>query len=313
MILYINLQGNEMSDSSKLGVFLVLSFLIMANANAVFSGWLLQSIPTFKLLFWGFLITTLFFFIRLSLSHGLAALKIPHTSFIGLITLNIASSISWIGYYWALKFIEPAIVSALMGCIGPLFILMAGFISTRSISINQAFTSVGIIVGTAVLSWASIANLSAVKNVTEHNVLFGLGAAFIGGLGQVMTTLSTKSLAKQNWNASQIMAHRFYLLTVISGIAALSSTGLLLESLDSILSVGAVSILGILIPLWLLQKGIIICSPFTVSVLLSLGPLMTLLFQGFDSRLLWSNMSVVGCGIIVLSTINNFMFSQKKQ
>ncbi|MGB8667758.1 MAG: hypothetical protein WCD24_23895 [Serratia inhibens] len=257
------------------------------------------------------MITTLFFFVRLSVSQGVVALKIPRASLMGLVTLNLASGISWIGYYCALKFIEPAIVSALMGCIGPLFILMVGFISQRQISINQAITSAGIIAGTAVLSWASIADRSAVQNVTVHHVLLGLGAAFIGGFGQVLTTLSTKKLAKQNWSASQIMAHRFYLLTAVAAVVALNSTGLQLDSPASMVSVGAVSVLGILVPLWLLQKGIIISSPFTVSVLLSLGPLMTLLFQGFDSRLLWSNMSVVGCGIIVLSTINNFAFSQK--
>ncbi|WP_051940468.1 DMT family transporter [Stenoxybacter acetivorans] len=300
-----------MSDSRKLGAFLVLAFLIMANANAVFSGWLLQSVPPFTLLFWGFLITTLFFFVRLSVSQGVAALKIPRASLMGLITLNLASGISWIGYYCALKFIEPAIVSALMGCIGPLFILMVGFISQRRISINQVITSAGIIAGTAVLSWASIADRSAVQNVAVNHVLLGLGAAFIGGFGQVLTTLSTKKLANQNWSASQIMAHRFYLLTAVAAVVALNSTGLLLNSPAGMVSVGTVSVLGILVPLWLLQKGIIISSPFTVSVLLSLGPLMTLLFQGFDSRLLWSNMSVVGCGIIVLSTLNNFAFSQK--
>ncbi|WP_414147284.1 DMT family transporter [Erwinia sp. BNK-24-b] len=300
-----------MNDSRRLGALLVLAFLIMANANAVFSGWLLQSVPPFTLLFWGFFITTLFFFARLTGSQGVAALKIPRASLGGLITLNLASGVSWIGYYYALKFIEPAIVSALMGCIGPLFILFIGFITQRQLSVNQMITSLGIVAGTAVLAWASIADRSAIQNVTAHHVLLGLGAAFIGGFGQVLTTLSTKGLAKQNWSASQIMAHRFYLLTAVAAVVALNGPGLLPDSSTNMMLTGVVSVFGILLPLWLLQKGIIISSPFTVSVLLSLGPLMTLLFQGLDSRLLWSNMSVIGCGMIVLATINNFAFSQK--
>ncbi len=300
-----------MGDSRRLGTILVLVFLIMANANAVFSGWLLQSLPPFTLLFWGFLITTLFFFARLSLTQGVAAIKIPRASLAGLITLNLASGISWIGYYFALKFIEPAIVSALMGCIGPLFIVMTSFLSLRQLPANKVVTSLGIIVGTGILAWASISDHSAVQNVSIHHVLLGLAAALTGGFGQVMTTLSTKGLAKQNWNASQIMAHRFYLLTLVAAAVALNGPGLLVAEPGNMLAIGVVSVFGILLPLWLLQKGIIISSPFTVSVLLSLGPLVTLLFQGFDSRLLWSNMSVLGCGIIVLSTINNFAFSQK--
>ncbi|XBS69143.1 DMT family transporter [Acerihabitans sp. KWT182] len=300
-----------MSDSRKLGTLLVLAFLLMANANAVFSGWLLQSIYPFTLLFWGFLITTLFFFVRLSLTQGRNALKIPLASLSGLITLNLASGISWIGYYCALKFIEPAIVSALMGCIGPLYIAVTSFMSQRQLSANQVITSFGIVIGTAVLSWASITDHSAIQNVSLQHVLLGLGAALIGGFGQVLTTLSTKGLAKQNWTASQIMAHRFYLLTLVAAVVAVTGQGVGVDTPSQMLAIGVVSLFGLLLPLWLLQKGIILSSPFTVSVLLSLGPLMTFLFQGFDSRLLWSNMSVVGCGIIVLSTINNFIFGQK--
>ncbi|WP_413741630.1 hypothetical protein ACL2XO_23585 [Sodalis sp. RH15] len=300
-----------MSDSRKLGTLLVLAFLLMANANAVFSGWLLQSIYPFTLLFWGFLITTLFFFVRLSLTQGRTALKIPLASLSGLITLNLASGISWIGYYCALKFIEPAIVSALMGCIGPIYIAVTSFMSQRQLSANQVITSFGIVIGTAVLSWASITDHSAIQNVSLQHVLLGLGSALIGGFGQVLTTLSTKGLAKQNWTASQIMAHRFYLLTLVAAVVAVTGQGVGVDTPSQMLAIGVVSLFGLLLPLWLLQKGIILSSPFTVSVLLSLGPLMTFLFQGFDSRLLWSNMSVIGCGIIVLSTINNFIFGQK--
>ncbi|GLR10919.1 EamA family transporter [Mixta theicola] len=299
-------------DTRKLGAILVLAFLVMANANAVVSGWLLQSVHPFTLLFWGFLITGLFFFARLSLQHGRSALKIPRASFASLITLNIASAISWIGYYYALKFIEPAIVSALMGCIGPLFIVATSFITLRLLRANQIVTSAGIIIGTVVLAWASISDRSAIQNVSYQDVLIGLSAAFIGGIGQVITTLSTKQLAKQNWNASQIMAHRFYLLTLVAACMALNGPGLLVSSFGNVTAIALVSVFGILLPLWLLQKGIILSTPFTVSVLLSLGPLMTLLFQGFDARLLWSNLSVIGCAIIVLATINNFLFGAKK-
>ncbi|MBF8742108.1 DMT family transporter [Pseudomonas guariconensis] len=295
-----------MTESSRLGALLVILFLIMANANAVFSGWLLQSISPFTLLFWGFLTTTLFFFARLCTMHGISALQIPRSSVLGLVALNFFSGVSWIGYYYALKYIEPAIVSAIMGCVGPLFIFVACLSFGRDVSVRQAITSVGIIFGTVLLAWASISNLSAVHNSNQYQVTLGLAAALIGGLGQVMTTLSTKELAKQSWNASQIMAHRFYLLITVSAIAAINDSGVMIAELSDVASVGLVTILGIIVPLWLLQRGIIMSSPFTVSVLLALGPLVTLTFQILDSRLTWSNMTVMGCGIIVISTINNF-------
>lgn len=292
---------------SQVGALFVLAFLLMANANAVLSGWLLQTLHPFTLLFWSFLATSVFFLLRLRLSQNSDATRISRDSIRPLLLLNIASSLSWIGYYYALRYIEPAIVSALMGGIGPLFVVLSGLVLLRTMSLRQVATSAGIIIGAVVLAWASVSEQSAVQNVSQTHIFVGLAAAIIGGFGQVLTTLSTKQLAHKNWDASQLMAHRFYLLIVASGFAAFNGPGLTVETIPDLFGLLVVGIFGVLVPLWLLQKGIIHSSPFTVSVLLALGPLMTLCFQGFDSRLSLSLWSAIGCVIIVVSTVNNFL------
>jgi len=289
------------------GAMFVLAFLLMANANAVLSGWLLQSLHPFTLLFWSFLATSVFFLLRLRITQGSQASRIPRDSIRPLLLLNMASSLSWIGYYYALRYIEPAIVSALMGGIGPLFIVFSGVLLLRMMSLRQILTSAGILVGAFVLAWASLSEQSAVRNTSQTHIMIGLVAAFVGGFGQVLTTISTKHLADKNWNASQLMAHRFYLLMAVAGIAALSGPGLIIQSIPDLSGLILVAIFGVLVPLWLLQKGIIHSTPFTVSVLLALGPLMTLCFQVFDSRLSLSLWSAIGCIIIVVSTVNNFL------
>lgn len=301
-----------MIDSYKAGTLLVLTFLIMANANAVFSGWLLQSVSPFTLIFWGFLSTSIFFGSKLALFKGKSALNIPKKSYINLVSLNIASGISWIGYYFALRSVEPAIASALMGCIGPLYILAINFYRKESLLINQIVTSIGIALGTAILSFASIFDYSAVQNTSSSEALLGLAAAFMGGVGQVITTLSTKRLVNQGWGADGIMAHRFYFLIVVAFFFAIENNDLIVRDHFDFFAISVVSFFGILLPLWILQKGIILSSPFTVSVLLSLGPLITLLFQSLDSRLVWSNITILGCSVIVISSINNFIYSHKK-
>lgn len=297
---------------SQVGMLFVLAFLLMANANAVLSGWLLQTLHPFTLLFWSFLATSVFFLLRLRFTQSSKDTRIPRDSIRPLILLNIASSLSWIGYYYALRYIEPAIVSALMGGIGPLFVVLSGLVLLRAMSLRQVITSTGIIIGAIVLAWTSVSEQSAVQNVSQTHIVVGLVAALIGGFGQVLTTLSTKRLANKNWNASQLMAHRFYLLIAVSGLAAFNGPSLTVETIPDLFGLLVVGIFGVLVPLWLLQKGIIHSSPFTVSVLLALGPLMTLCFQGFDSRLSLSLWSVIGCVIIVLSTVNNFLVGSVK-
>ncbi|MDN3609763.1 DMT family transporter [Vibrio ostreicida] len=297
---------------SQTGALFVLAFLLMANANAVLSGWLLQTLHPFTLLFWSFLATSVFFLLRLRITQSSKATRISRDSIRPLLLLNIASSLSWIGYYFALRYIEPAIVSALMGGIGPLFVVLSGLILLQAMSLRQVVTSTGIIIGAIVLAWASVSEQSAVQNVSQTHIVVGLVAALIGGFGQVLTTLSTKRLADKNWDASQLMAHRFYLLIAVSGFAAFNGPSLTVQTIPDLFGLLLVGIFGVLVPLWLLQKGIINSSPFTVSVLLALGPLMTLCFQGFDSRLSLSLWSVIGCVIIVVSTVNNFLVSSVK-
>lgn len=297
---------------SQIAALFVLAFLLMANANAVLSGWLIQTLHPFILLFWSFLATSMFFLLRLRLSQKSDATRISKDSIRPLLLLNIASSLSWIGYYYALRYIEPAIVSALMGGIGPLFVVLSGLVLLRTMSLRQVVTSAGIVIGAVVLAWASVSEQSAVQNVSQTHIFVGLAAAIIGGFGQVLTTLSTKRLADKNWDASQLMAHRFYLLIAVSGFAAFNGPGLTVETIPDLFGLLVVGIFGVLVPLWLLQKGIIHSSPFTVSVLLALGPLMTLCFQGFDSRLSLSLWSVIGCVTIVVSTVNNFLVGSLK-
>ncbi|MDE1244037.1 DMT family transporter [Vibrio aestuarianus] len=297
---------------SQVGALFVLAFLLMANANAVLSGWLLQTLHPFTLLFWSFLATSVFFLLRLRFTQSSKDTRISRDSLMPLLLLNIASSLSWIGYYYALRYIEPAIVSALMGGIGPLFVVLSGLVLFRVISLRQVITSTGIIIGATVLAWASVSEQSAVQNVSQTHIVVGLVAALIGGFGQVLTTLSTKRLANKNWDASRLMAHRFYLLIAVSGFAAFNGPGLMVETIPDLFGLLVVGIFGVLVPLWLLQKGIIHSSPFTVSVLLALGPLMTLCFQGFDSRLSLSLWSVIGCVIIMVSTVNNFLVGSVK-
>jgi hypothetical protein len=64
------------SATPSSGTAYVVAFILMANANAVFSGRLLQSLHPFTFLFWGFFATTVVFMTRLIFTTGTAALTI---------------------------------------------------------------------------------------------------------------------------------------------------------------------------------------------------------------------------------------------
>lgn len=291
------------TSSTASGTAHIFVFLIMANANIVFAGNLLQSLHPFTFLFWGFFAATLVFLFRLIFINGSQALMIARPSIGPLLALNVTSAVNWFGYFYALRFIEPAIVAAIFGGIGPLSIIgLERVIRQQHLPPSAYGAAVGILCGTLLLAWASVSGQSGLKSLDLSNTLIGLTAAIIGGSSQAMTVVAIKQLGDRGWNASQIMAHRFYLLVLLALVFALKGPGLYVSPTVQVFYLAVATVLGIITPLWALQRGIILSEPFFVASLLSLAPLLAYLFQGFDARIAWSTISAMGCMMVVFFT-----------
>ncbi|GAA3084562.1 DMT family transporter [Streptosporangium carneum] len=290
--------------SSTLGITYVGAFLVLANANAVFSGNLLQSMHPFTFLFWSFFVSTIFFGILLAARNGLRALKIDRRSVMPLLILNTTSAFNWIGYFYALHFIEPAIVSAIMGGLGPLCtIALERFLRKRRFSGRIYVPATGVLLGAVLLAWASLTGQSGLKDVSVAASAIGLLASAVGGVSQALNTVATKQLADQAWSATRIMTHRFHLLILVASVLSLTGPGLSVGGTSQAGLLAIATVLGVIAPLWPLQRGIILSEPFTVAALLSLAPILTYLFQGFDDRTEWSVASATGCVVVAVFTI----------
>ncbi|KLU15229.1 hypothetical protein AFK69_19400 [Xenorhabdus sp. GDc328] len=286
--------------------------MLLANANAVFAGNLLQRLHPFTFLFWSFLSCSLFFLGRLAL-QGREALAISGKVMVPLVVVNCTTALNWIGYYFALRFVEPAIVSAIMGGVGPLFmILMERFYFRRLFSALVWGAAFGVLAGTCLLVWASLFGHSGLKVYNYAGMLVGLSAALAGGASQALNTLATKQLGIRGWNAGQIMAHRFYLLILCALVLALQGPGLAVPLSWTLVGVVLSTLMGVIVPLWVLQRGILLSDPFIVAALLSLAPIIAYLFQGMDSRLSWSGVSLAGCLIVVVFTICSVVVKHKE-
>jgi drug/metabolite transporter (DMT)-like permease len=214
------------------------------------------------------------------------------------------TALSWIGYFVALRYIEPAIVTAIVCGFGPpSIIVLERMVRQQKLPSYAYVAAAGTLLGTTVLVWASMAGLSGIKTANPYESLVGLVSAIVSGISQAMTVIATKQLGDKGWNATRIMSHRFHLLIPIAAILAISGPGLSVASFDQMSHMAIAMIFGVALPLWLLQRGILLSTPFTVSVLLSLGPVLTYIVQGFDDRITWSMPSALGCLVVVLFTI----------
>jgi len=282
----------------------VLVFLVLSNTNAVFASNLLQSISPLDFLFWSFLAASFVFGTLLVVRHGFSALAVRRPCAVPLLVLNATTALTWFGFYYALRYVAPAVVTAIMGGLGPLTtVAFQRFAHWRSVPSRMYVVAVGILAGTGVLAWASVSGQSGVGRIGLAASLAGLVAAVVGGIFQALNTMATKRLGELGLTASQIMTHRFYLLMTIAFVLALAGPGLSPGPPAHIGFLALATVLGVLAPLWPLQRGILLSEPVTVAVLLACSPVITYLFQGADSRLHWSAATAAGCAIMVLFTL----------
>ena len=306
---------SKMRKKSILGILYIVIFLLFANANAVYSGNLLQDLNPFVFLFYSFIITSVFFALILKAGSRNERPRVTRQDYSAIALVNFTSAMARMSYFIALHYIEPAIVSAFMGGMGPISTIILGiFISSSGIHHNyySYIVASGMLIGVIILIIASFTGNSGIHSLSFADSLTGLTAGMVGGIFQALNTISTKRLGNLGWSASRIMAHRFYLLIVISAFFVFTGPGFAIASSEQALKMIVAAVLGVIVPLWFLQRGIILSNSFTVAILLAWAPILTFLFQFFDQRLEYNNVTLLGCSVIVISTFLNIYNSRQR-
>jgi drug/metabolite transporter (DMT)-like permease len=293
-----------------IGTSLLLVSALITSANHVYYANRVQNVNPFVFTFISFLITALFFFI-LSSKKGENS-TINKVVLSDLVMLNVSSALAFMGFYYALKFIEPAIVSALEMGIGPFFAIILGrFLYRKEEATNhwEWLIAVGTFVASLMLIWAVITGKTGVQNSSYHLILNGVIASLFCGIGAVLSTIYSKKLSNANWNSRSILAHRFYAMIFISLI--LSRNQFHADLINNWNWILIVTIFGVALPLYLLQRGIQYCEPFFVMMSICFVPVFTFFFQFFDPRIQWSTLSFVGILLLLFFGILSIFVCNK--
>ncbi|MGE7543739.1 EamA family transporter [Sporosarcina newyorkensis] len=209
-----------------------------------------------------------------------------------LVKLNLSSALTFMGFYYALKYIEPAIVSSLEMGIGPLFVILIALFQRKAVTLEKWGIAVGTLLTTFLLIYAVFTGQSATAIQWDVNVLLGIFASVACGLGAVLCTIYSKQLSNEGWTSSMILSKRFYGIILLSFFFTYD---LIFDyALENIGWILVITFTGVLIPMYLLQKGIQYCETFLVMMSLCFIPVITFFLQLFDSRLQWSNLTLVG-------------------
>ena len=298
-------------------LFIGITALMLVNAvdglKEVYFGMLVQALDTVVVTFVLFAIAWPVFFISYLLNtgstRGMQSLTTHKASVRRcVVMLNFSSAALWISFLCALKWVEPAIVSALVGGVGMVSVLILNKLMRPSaVMIGADYLAAGLIVFASLyLCWASFADRTAVQDEPErYQVLLGYLMMLVCGVAMALTTILSKMVADHGVSSRYLYAHRFYLLLAISGTYAALNTGALSAVVEHLVTLTLLALGGVILPLLLLQEGIKRCEPVTIEAILAMAPLFTIIFQAADSRLTFSMFSFIGVILICMAATYN--------
>lgn len=276
------------ADAGRAAILLAVT---MQAIGKVAYGTFLTSVPSPLFVFVSFTLTaSLFLFVS---RRGAGELAWGVLS-----VLNVATAVTFLSFFFALKLIEPAIAVAMNICIGPVLAVLiawraAGVRPTR----HRIAVCAGILTGCAVLCVAALRGSGFGAGGAQ--ALLGLGASALAGIGAVAITVSSKTLMERGWQPGAVLAHRFYVVVPASlALSLLAGTGDLAWTGGLSLSLVAVTVVGVMLPLYFLQYGIRRCEPYTVMVTMTALPVLTFLIEGVSPSYQWSWPTAAGLAIV---------------
>lgn len=284
----------------QVGVYALLGSAILTSISQVFYANQVQSVHPFLFTGISFAITALYFqafTFKQRIKVNWAEASKP------LLKLNIASTITFMGFYFALKYIEPAIVSSLEMGIAPLFILVLMLLQRKTISTKKWAISIGTLLACFILILAVINGESGIISQISTEMFIGIFASILCGIGAVFCSEYSKQLSDHGWTSSMILSKRYIGIILISFIFTYDL--IIPYFMDNIIWILLVTIGGVLIPNYLLQKGIQYTDTFLVMMSLSFIPVFTFLFQLFDARIHFSLVTCVGVLLLFICGISS--------
>lgn len=284
----------------KVGIYALLGSAILTSISQVFYANQVQSVHPFLFTGISFFITALYFqafAFKQKTKVNWTEDKKP------LLKLNIASAITFMGFYFALKYVEPAIVSSLEMGIAPLFILILMMLQRKIISIKKWVISIGTLAACLLLIWAVISGESGISAQISAEMFIGIITSIFCGIGAVYCSEYSKELSDRGWSSSMILSKRYIAIILISFIFTYDL--IIPYFIDNIIWILIVTVGGVLIPNYLLQTGIQYTNTFLVMMSLSFIPVFTFLFQLFDTRIQFSFVTFIGVFLLFICGISS--------
>ncbi len=296
------------------GLAIGLVFCLISAVFDVYVAFLTQEISTLLVIFYCFTTSAIVFSgsaLRRSASFLRSKLR---ESWKLVAIVNVSVLLNWGGLFYALRYLEPAVVGVASVACGPALTLVIGLANKRSVKVAfvDALVSCLVLISVAIMLFNSFAGDSGIATTTVEQRLLGIISVLVCAVGTVMYTVFSKELFVRQWAIDEILAVRNIALIGVCVIAIPMAGGSFLLGHEWVLPMLILVVAGHVLPIYLIQKTIYYLSPIHVSLVLLTLPVFVLILQYFDARVEFALASVSAVGVIVFLLAGRAFYAIKR-
>lgn len=281
--------------SQTIGAVLVLVWVALSASRDVYLGHLEQGIDS-NLLLVGCIAIAIGFFNATQLADRASYAAVLRGNRADILWLNLFTAAAWASFFVALRFLEAAVAESFVVAVDPLATIFLAQALRRESPVlrSELAASWAMLPAAAFLGVGVWYGQSSVGELSAAHAAFGIACVVLSGIANGGITVVSKRLSDRGVTASQVMASRFFLLLVGCLVLVLSRGQAMAALIDEIGSVVLIGVVGVIAPMFLLQKAIERAEPITVVMVGSIVPVAAFGFQQLDARLRFSWMSFAG-------------------
>lgn len=286
------------------GVIYGFLFCIISAAFDVYVSNIIQNLNPAVFILYCFMLSSLvFIFISCIKKGGRNYLIKAKMSLLNIFLINISVLLNWGGLILSLKYLEPAVVGIASVACGPALTLVISRYIVKGASFPtklESYIAWIVIIGVVTMLMNSYFGNSGVTTTTDKERIFGILCVVLSAVGTVLYTFFSKKLSLVNWKPYEILGLRNILMLVTVLVYAFIFKVSFILNTNLVYIIFALSVIGHLLPIFLIQNSIVNLDPIHVSLILLLLPVFTLLFQFTDNRIQISYESI---GSVIFITV----------
>lgn len=300
----------------RTGIAIGLIFSFISAIFDVYVAFVTQVLSTLLVIFYCFTASTVFFAACAFRRKANVLFSKLADSWWLVIIVNVSVLMNWGGLFYALRYLEPAVVGVASVACGPaltLIIVLAKKKRSAKVAFIDALVSCLVLISVGIMLFNSFAGDSGIATTTVEQRLLGIASVLVCAVGTVMYTVFSKELFARQWSVYETLAVRNVAMIGVCLIAIPAAGESFVLDSNLILPMIILVAVGHLLPIYLIQKTIYCLTPIHVSLVLLTLPVFVLLLQYFDARVEFSIASVTAVGIIVFLLLGRALFALRRE